>query len=58
MSRALMVLSAATLGVVGVGCSDDDDDNPVDDVEEDVDLDPGEGTGLPSDDNGADDTAG
>jgi len=53
-----MVLSAATLGVVGVGCSDDDDDNPVDDVEEDVDLDPGEGTGLPSDDNGADDTAG
>lgn len=52
MKQFVVVLSAASLGAFGVACSDDDDnnDNPVENIEEDIDLDPGDGTGLPADD--------
>lgn len=62
MRKTLAVLAAAALPLAFVACDDSDDDGNIDnpDVdpgegtglpeEEDVDVDPGEGTGLPGGD--------
>jgi len=59
VKHAVVLLSAATFGLVAAGCSDDDDDtidatipgnpdlNPGDGTG--LDVDPGEGSGLPGD---------
>ncbi len=50
MKHIVLLLSVASFGVVAAGCGDDDDDvdlNPGDGSG--VDLDPGEGSGLPGD---------
>ena len=45
-----VALSALALGFGSVGCSDDDDDDIIDEtVPGNPDLDPGAGTGLPGD---------